>query len=414
MNKPWLAFVESNTSGTGPLFIRAADALGFRPLLLARDPSRYAFVAHEQVEAVTVDTHDDQAVHDACSKLAKQGGLAGITSSSEYFIATTARVARDLGLPGPDPVAVQSCRDKRKQRRRLERAGVAVPQFRSASGVKAALSAARELGFPLVVKPVSGSGSVGVKLCRSDDELRDHAAALLKQRYNERGMLVPHGILLEEPVVGPEFSVETFDDQVLGITEKHLGEPPYFIEIGHDFPASLSERVENVISRSALDALQALGLGWGPAHTELRMTLRGPIIIEVNPRLAGGFIPELMREAQGIDLITETVRRVAGQHPIIRKLYHRHASIRFLLPDRDGALIAVESLDTVKEIPGIEDVRLYLKPGESVKRRGDFRDRIGHVISTSDSPESARRAVQRAWGLLNMRIESETIAAAGG
>ena len=414
MNKPWLAFVESNTSGTGPLFIRAAGASGFRPILLARDSSRYGFVAHEQIEAALVDTHDDQAVHDACSKLAKQGGLAGITSSSEYFIATAARVARDLGLSGPDPVAVQSCRDKRKQRRRLERAGVAVPQFRSASSVKAALIAAREMGFPLVVKPVCGSGSVGVKLCRSADELRDHAAALLKQRYNERGMLTPHGILLEELVAGPEFSVETFDDQVVGITEKHLGEPPYFIEIGHDFPALLSETVENVISRTALDALRALGLGWGPAHTELRMTERGPTIIEVNPRLAGGFIPELVRKAQGIDLIAETIKRVVGQHPIIQKLRHRYASIRFLLPDRDGALLAVERLDTIREIPGVEEARLYLKPGESVKRRGDFRDRIGHVISTSDYAEDARNAVQRAWGLLRMRIESETIAAAGG
>ena len=414
MSKHWLAFVESNTSGTGPLFIRAATELGFRPVLLARDLSRYGFVADEQVEAVTVDTHDEQAVRNACAKLAKQGGLAGITSSSEYFIATAAWLARDLLLPGPNPVAIQSCRDKRKQRRRLEREGIRIPRFRPAGGVKAALSAARELGFPLVVKPVCGSGSVGVKLCRTADELQAHAAALLKQRHNERGMPVPHGILLEEPVDGPEFSVESFDTQVVGITEKHLGEPPHFVEVGHDFPASLSEAVEADISRTALDALRALGLGWGPAHTELRLTGRGPTIIEVNPRLAGGFIPELVRKAYGVDLVTETIRRVVGQRPTIRKLHHRHASIRFLSPDRDGALLSVEGLDAIRDIPEVEEARLYMKPGEPVKRKGDFRDRIGHIISTSDSAEGARLAVRRAKGLLRVHVESETIATAGG
>jgi biotin carboxylase len=280
--------------------------------------------------------------------------------------------------------------------------------------VKAALKAARELGFPLVVKPVCGSGSVGVKLCRSADELQEHAAALLKQRHNERGMPIPHGILLEEPVAGPEFSVESFDDQIVGITEKHLGAPPYFVETGHDFPALLSGTVEESVSRSTLDALRALGLGWGPAHTELRLTVRGPTIIEVNPRLAGGFIPELVRKAQAIDLIAETIRRVAGQRPTIRKFDHRHASIRFILPDRDGVLVTVEGLDRIREIPGVDEARLYIKPGESLLRRGDFRDRIGHVITTGDSPEAARDAVRRASGLLRVRIEPETIAAAGG
>ena len=48
--------VESNTSGTGRLFIAGARALGMEPLLLAADPARYAYVHADRVHVVQVDT----------------------------------------------------------------------------------------------------------------------------------------------------------------------------------------------------------------------------------------------------------------------------------------------------------------------------------------------------------------------
>ena len=44
----WLALIESNTSGTGRLFARAAAAQGFRPILLSEDPSRYTYAADDR------------------------------------------------------------------------------------------------------------------------------------------------------------------------------------------------------------------------------------------------------------------------------------------------------------------------------------------------------------------------------
>ena len=84
-------------------------------------------------------------------------------------------------------------------------------------------------------------------------------------------------------------------------------------------------------------ALRALGLGWGPAHVELRLTQDGPRIVEVNPRLAGGMIPRMVEEALGIDLIEHVVadRRRAGRGRS-RPARSRAASIRFLLAHGPG------------------------------------------------------------------------------
>ena len=230
-----LLFIESNTSGTGRLFVRAAREMGFAPVLVTARPQKYAYLADADAPEVIVVPRVDEdelytLIHDRYDGGA---GVAGITSSSEYFIATAAALAARFGLAGPDAAAVHAARDKSWQRRALRDGGVAVPAFQAVETAFGAVLAAREIGFPVVLKPVAGSGSVGVRACADGDEVAAHAASLFAD--------APDGTraLVEAMVPGPEFSVEVFCGQVVGITRKHLGAPPFFVEAGHDYPADL-------------------------------------------------------------------------------------------------------------------------------------------------------------------------------
>ena len=162
--------------------------------------------------------------------------LAGIVTSSEYFVAVTARAAARLGLPGADPAAVERCRDKRRQRLALRGAGVAVPAGASASSPAEAAEVAGAIGFPVVLKPADGTGSRGVRLCCDPAEVRHHAAGLLATRHDERGQPTIPAVLVEEYVTGAEVSVETFGTEIVGITAKHLGRLPSFVEVRPRFP----------------------------------------------------------------------------------------------------------------------------------------------------------------------------------
>jgi biotin carboxylase len=395
---PAFVFVESNTTGTGALFARAAAVRGLRPVLLSADPSRYPFVARGEAEAVQVEVQDRSALLAACRRLCMDGGLAGIWSSSEYFIATAAELARELGLPGPDPEAVSACRDKGVQRTLLAQAGVRGPAFRIVVSVAEAVAAAGSLGLPVVVKPVSGTGSLGVRLCSDMREVEEAAAAILARTVNERGMALPARLLVEEWAAGPEVSVEAFGAEVVGITRKHLGEPPFFVEIGHDFPSPLPPGEELALAETTARCREALSLGWGPLHLELKRSPDRPAVVEVNPRLAGGFIPELVRIATGLDLIAETVAAAAGLEVGLDRRGSRAgaASIRFLLAPGDGKLARVEGMAEAARGEGVVDVQLYHEPGATIARRGDFRDRIGHVIACGATAEESGRAAERA------------------
>lgn len=407
MNDRWLAFIESNTSGTGRLFAHAAAAQGLRPIVFSADPTRYPYLAEDGIATQCVDTQDEQALFDACRRLAADGGLAGVASSSEYFIASAAALAERLGLPGPHSAAITRCRDKYVQRVCLHAAGVGVPAFRAADSVADAISAADDLSYPVVVKPINGSGSIGVKLCGDADAVRDHATTLLHQQQNERGQPVPQRILVEELAVGQEYSVEVFNGGIVGITQKYLGSPPYFIEVGHDFPATLPSHDEQAIGETVRRTLDALELGWGPIHVELRVTEAGPRIIEVNPRLAGGFIPELVRLATGIDLIVETVRLVTGHAPQLQRTNDEYAAIRFIVLDRDGTLVEIGDLDAAARLAHVVAVKRYTRASNRVRCFGDFRDRIGHVIACACTPEAARAAADAAQRMIQVIIRPE-------
>lgn len=405
MTNPYLAFVESNTSGTGRLFARAARDQKLRPVLITDNPSRYDYAAEDGIEVILKNTQDEDALLEECRRLARTGGLAAVATSSEYYAEMTARIACRLGLQGPPLKAVRACRDKHRQRDILRAARCAVPAFSSATSVKSALAAARCVGLPAIVKPVSGSGSVGVRMCTTLDEVASHAKALLDQRRNERGQTLPHKILVESIAQGPEYSVEALSNRVVGITKKYLGPLPNFVEVGHDYPAELSAPNRTGLERAALSAVNALGVVWGPVHIELRLTEQGPRIIEVNPRLAGGYIPELVRLASGVDLIAQTIRAVTGNRPVLEPLANRHASIRFILAPKEGTLRSVEGLDKARRVSDVVEVKLYSDPGGKVSCRGDFRDRIGHVITCSDTGTKARLAAETAHQTIKVFVE---------
>ncbi len=406
--RPWVAFIESNTTGTGRLFALRARSRGYTPIVLAEDPRRYPYVERERVDCLMVPTHDLTALRDALATLAPSR-IAGIFSSSEYFVQIAARLAAERGLPAANAAAIDACRNKHHQRCAFEAAGLLTPMFVLATSPAMAVDAARRVGLPVVVKPTHGSGSVGVRLCRNDDEVADHATSLLACRVNERGLPSGGHVLVEELMRGPEYSVETFGTQVIGVTAKHVSAEPYFIETGHDFPARLSARKAKALGAAALRGLEVMELGWGPAHVEIRHTARGPVIIEINPRLAGGFIPELVRWATGIDLVDATIALVtATQRKLTASGAKAHASIRFVLPPRAGRIAIISGVAAAEAVRGVVEVTMYRQRGDACPLHHDFRDRAGHVMAAGPSGSRTARAAEAGRRRISLRMTRST------
>lgn len=381
-------FIESNTTGTGHLCVHRARQRGFRVLFLTARPELYPFLSAELSAPHVIDTTDENAI---CEVLEGEGDIEGVMSTSEYFIETAARVAARLSLVGPDAEAVRTCRHKGRFVRALERAGVNVPETFEVASLPGLEQLAHGLSYPVVVKPVSGSGSVGVRLVPDEADLSAVGGRLLSEDRNERGMAVASDILVQEYVPGEEYSVEVFSmggrDHVLGCTKKHLGPAPFFVETGHDFPARLTPSVEQEIRSEVLRALVAVGYRSGPSHVECRLGSDGrPSIIEVNPRLAGGMIPRAIEMATGIDVLGALVDFFAGRRVNLVPVRDRCAAIRFFVAERPGTVEAFHSPVREPRADGVEAIFVPIKRvGAHVELQGDYRDRLAYIIAASDS-----------------------------
>lgn len=400
-----ILFIESNTTGTGRLFAERAVELGLAPHMVCADAARYPYLAELGIPVHPCATDDADAVIELCHALAREHQVVGVASSSEYFIDVAARVARELGLPGEDPEVLTSARNKSVQREAFAAHGVGSPGFRTAATSQEAAKAAAELGLPVVVKPIGRTGSLGVRRCDDLEAVARHAAELRATTVDERGRPLAGYVLVESYLDGPEFSVEVLDGEVRAVTGKHLDQTRGFLETGHDVPAPIDEARRALLAATALAALDALGLSWGAAHVELRLTDGGARVVEVNPRLAGGMIPQAVRAATGQDLIKELIALTAGRTPVRGPDRSKCAAIRFVVPAGDGIVRRLPDVAEALRLPGVVEAAVTAQIGRSVIREGTFLDRLGYVLAVGGTAQEAGERAEQAVRRLAIDIE---------
>ncbi|ESW79607.1 hypothetical protein X770_31710 [Mesorhizobium sp. LSJC269B00] len=395
-----LILVEGDPTGTGLLYIQAAQRLGLHPITLSADPARYEYLAAEKYEAIRVDTDNLDALIRECSRLGATYDVAGITSSLEAFYATIGKLCQYFDLPGPNPTSIERCCEKFSQRQLLAAAGVPVPAYRLAANAADVQSSAAEIGLPVILKPAVGAGSCGVRLCRNADEVAEHTTYLLGGKHIWRSL--PR-MLVEEFAEGPQYNLEVMENEVIGVAAADYG-PPHFVCREHIYPALLTDDEHERIADISLNCLRALGLGWGPANIELRWTERGPVVIEVNPRLAGSPVPQLVQAAYGVDLVSEHIKLVIGEEWNLRKRRSHTAAARYLIPDCDGTLDWIDGDSRAAAMSGVAEVKLFVEAKTPIIRKGDYRDRIGQILAASPSRALTEATLQRAVDLIDWSI----------
>ncbi|MFS0692404.1 ATP-grasp domain-containing protein [Streptomyces nitrosporeus] len=398
-----LAFIESNMTGTGVQALRLARDMGLNPLFVTNGMEKYetdpatAGAIRELAAGIRVcDTQDPDAVEKELRAHALP--VCGVVTVMEYYVPLATEAARRLGLPGLDPGAAQDARNKLRTRERCAVAGVPVPRFHFVLTEEEIDTALADTGLPCVVKPVDESASIGVELCRTRAEVRAAVAGIAGSAVNSKGQARVPGALLEQCLFGPEVSVETFTydgrTHVLGVTDKLLGPTPHFVEFGHTFPSALGEQAD-AAAAVAVSALAAIGFDFGPAHVEAKLTPDGPVLIEINARTGGDFIPDLVEHALGVALLEQSLRAHSGERPDLEPVRRRGAAIRFLA-GRDGTVREVPDAGILEHFPAVVAHRVKAVAGQTTTWPANSHQRLGHVMAVADTAAQAAAAAEAA------------------
>lgn len=387
-----IAVLEALTFGLGRM-VAAAESAGERLCLLTGNRGIYrhelAHLAPDALDVVDVDTHDMAA---GAAALKALPDLRGLINSTDTWLLPGAELAAQFGLPGSDPAAVRTLRDKRGVRVLLHERGlsrgtaVAVPSGHAAAGV------VREvIGLPAVLKDSAGTGSRNVWLARDTEQLD----AALAEAAGRRLL----GRLVAEPfLTGPLFSAETLSwagrTRLLGVTGRLMSPRWFGREDLLAFPVLLPDADLAALDDWVGRVLAAAGHTRGFAHVEFVRTAGGPELVEINGRIGGCLAGEAMCRSFDTNVYGAMIDMALGRAPALLDASlnsgaGRPTATALIYPDRTGTFTAVTGVDELAAFPGTPQWYPTMASGSQVENLGDQRACTGLLLAEGATTELA-------------------------
>ena len=186
---------------------RSAAGESLRSANALRDLERvelFGIVEDSSVADVFVDTRQVANVHDADQLIAAArnlGPLDHIVTAHETLLEPVAKTREALDIPGMSSATVRQTLDKSLLKSTLRSAGVQTPPDRIVTSKSDAVRFLSEVGFPIMVKPLSGSGALATLLIHTAADL-DHALQLMQPASE-------HPVLAEAYLHGQELCLDT-------------------------------------------------------------------------------------------------------------------------------------------------------------------------------------------------------------
>jgi len=340
-------FAETTLRFVGAL----AGTEGVRLSLVSQDPSdrvperlRAALADFVEVR----DALDADVLRRAVEELRRRGQKVELLLGTFEELQVPLGTVRDaLGLPGMSAAAAENFRDKSRMKDVLRAHGLPCARHALARTPAEAEAFARDVGYPLIVKPPAGSGSRGT--------FRIGGAGDLASFLSQMPPSADRPTLVEEFVGGEEHSFDSIalDGRVVWHSINHYF--PSALEVLREpwiqwcvlLPREVDDPRYQGIRAVASEALKVLGMQTGMSHMEWFRRPDGSVAIsEVGARPPGARFVNLISWAHDFDLFrawADTV--VHGRfHPRPRPYA---AGAAYLRGQGSGRVRAVRGLEEV-------------------------------------------------------------------
>jgi hypothetical protein len=318
-----------------------------------------------------------------------------VVAGAETGVPLADALAERLGLPGNGMALSHARRDKHAMAEAVRAAALnAVEQLRTGDVEAAVAWAQARADWPVVVKPLDSAGTEGVFFCEDAEEVAAAFAATLG-RPNALGG-ANRELLVQEELRGTQYFTDSISwDGVHHVSEiwrsrKQLVHGTCEM---YDYEDLLEPRgpEQDVVAAYVRGVLDALGIRYGAAHTELVLTDRGPVLIECGARMQGTILDTVVDRCTPSH-VTVTVdayldpssvaRRAADSSPL-----RERARVVTLISQAEGTIRAVRH-DELARIPSYAGAVAMLGPGDRIARTFDLFTSPGTVYLVD--PDEAR------------------------
>jgi len=360
---------------------------------------RGKLAAHYRVD----DSLDPQQLAIAVRAIGqKLGSVDRLIGSLEELQVPLAEVRQTLGIAGPSVQAAQNFRDKSRMKTVLREAGLPCARHRLAGTGDDAKAFAREVGYPLVVKPPAGAGARNTFRVESSEQL---------ERWLEVQPPSPQQpALLEEFITGEEHSFDSVFVKGQPVWHSISRYFPTPLEVLQNpwiqwcvlLPREIDGPRYDEIRKVAAQSLRALGLETGLTHMEwFRRKDAGVAVSEVAMRPPGAQFTTLISYAHDFSLYRAWARLVVFDEfdSPARKWA---VGAAFLRGQGSGRVTAIHGLEQAQqEIGGLVVESKLPKAGQSSS--GTYEGE-GYVILRHHDTDVVERALARLVSTIRVEL----------
>lgn len=270
------------------------------PIILT--PSEYADSYGHLPHVYAFDNYDqNQLVEKTAFELGQRLDLIAVFARAEADIIRSAQLREVLNVQGQSVPSALAFRQKVLMKDYLQDSKVQIPAYAALTSAYTAIQFIKDHGYPVVIKPVSESGSLGTHIITCDEDF---------QAYLQNPQ--PWTMEIETFVEGQMYHIDglIIDGEVKFITPfRYVNDCLSFREgryIGH-CSVKPEEAVHGSLVETTRNVLAALPTPKNTAfHAELWIKPNGDTIFcEVASRTGGGMISSLIKHSFNVDLDKE-------------------------------------------------------------------------------------------------------------
>ncbi len=156
---------------------------------------------------------------------------------------------------------------------------------------------------------------------------------------------------------------------------------PNFVEIRHSVPAQIDPPMQEEVASVVTAFLNAVGIQEGPTHTELKLTPKGPRIVESHNRVGGGRITRLVEIVYDVDMVSLTYAWATGLvTPLSDSPQPTKGAVTRFFDIPAGIVQEIQGLEEIRNREEVVELSLDLKVGDLVTPIYQSQDRPGYLV----------------------------------
>jgi len=404
-----IVFIETNKSGSSREAIKAAEKLNFFTVLLTK---KTKFINERTIfpdvhQMIFTDINDYDNIITTIEKLIKSGkNIKGIFSFIDPYVYMAARLSEKFCSNIVSTKAIHHMENKILTRNVLKDLSISLNYsiYKPTESLSSFFKKNNKINFPLIVKSPKSTGSKDVLLVKNKDQLILSIQNLLNKLPNEE-------ILLEEYIDGPQYLVEILVQDgkvhIIAVIEQEITFFERFIVTGYSLLGRVEKRLYNSLFNAINSVIQAFNMKNGACHLELRRIDNVWKLIEINPRISGGAMNDIIEIGHGINLVQETIRLMLGNKPSLVKKHYKYVYAHYLTVKSTGKLIRVTGKNRSSKYPGVEKVFIKPKKGTTLKPPTSMGHRCGYVLAAADFKAEAKKIALEAAKEISFEIQEE-------